>query len=156
IRVTDWVQAGRYAVGLDPATPVGGPTSQVVMAASPKGFQGRPKSDGRQLQVTDALLFDWSSNTVDVALTAQGNESAVGFSLSFDPTVLRFSGATLGSGAPGATLNVNTSQTNSGRLGFALALSPGSRFSAGAKQLVKLNLRPLPAATGTYTVAFGD
>src|SRR5256885_10625521 len=63
------------------------------------------------------LQGDWSSDvcssdlsTIAVTLAAQGNENAVGFSLSFDPALASYNGASAGSAATEATLYVNTNQ----------------------------------------------
>jgi hypothetical protein len=47
--------------------------------------------------------------SVPIELVAQGDENALGFSLTFDPAVLSNPQAALGSDASGATLNANTS-----------------------------------------------
>src|SRR5581483_5331758 len=63
----------------------------------------------------------------------------------------------LGSGASGATLIVNDSQTASGRLGIALALPGGQHFTAGTQQLVVITFNA--AANGptvSTPVSFGD
>jgi hypothetical protein len=76
--------------------------------------------------------------SVSVNLAAQGNESALGFSLSFDPAVATFVGGSLGSGASGATLY----------------LRPGSTLPAGNQQLVRLTFQA--GSSGTFTPAFAD
>ena len=48
-----------------------------------------------------------------VAMGANGNENTLAFSLNFDTTRLAYAGVTLGSGAAGAVVMPNTSQTNS-------------------------------------------
>jgi hypothetical protein len=149
IKVTDWVQAGRYAAGFETLTPAGGPTNEQVTA-------GPAPSASRLVTSSDATVVQGQSTTVSVTLTAQGNENALGFSLSFDPTLATFAGATLGGGGSGATLYVNSSQAASGRLGFALALSTGASYPAGAKELVRLNFQATPAASGGFAAAFGD
>ena len=63
--------------------------------------------------------------TFPILVVANGNENALGFSVSFDPSKLTYVGASLGAGASGATLNVNSGHAGSGQLGFALALGSG-------------------------------
>jgi hypothetical protein len=92
--------------------------------------------------------------TVSITLAAQGNENAVGASVSFDPTLATFLSGSLGSDTSGATLYLNSSQAASGRLGFALAFGPGATFAAGNKELVRLNFRA--SASGTFNTAFAD
>jgi len=160
ITITDWVQAGRYAALLDPLTPVGGPTSQVTLASAPVLNRG-PKYDpngpttARLVVVTDGLLRPGQPGTVSVNLQSQGDENALGFSLSFDPARLTYAGASLGGAANGAILNINSNQLASGKLGMALALSAGTAFAAGSDELVKVTFRASSVA-GNWPVAFID
>ena len=95
--------------------------------------------------------------TVCVLLNASGNENALGFSLNFDPNVLSFVSAALGTDAVGAILNVNSNQTSQGRLGIALALQPGQSFAAGTRQVVCITFNIASATGATSTpLSFGD
>jgi hypothetical protein len=158
ISVTDWVQAGRYAAVLDPPTPVGGPTTESSFAFGPPA--GSPGTPGKkdltpvQVNVLTAMLLQGQTGTVSVILQAQGNENAVGFTLWFDPATLNYVGANLGSGASGATLNVNAVQAGAGRLGAALALGSGTSFAPGADEVLKVNFRAVASIPGGYSVAF--
>jgi hypothetical protein len=157
ITVTDWVQAGRYVAGLDPLTPAGGPTgSQIVKTHRILGANaGSGDVSSRQIKAGDTTLTAGQTGTVTVSLQGHGDENALGFSLTFDPS-LSYAGASLGNGGSGATLNVNASQISSGRLGFVLALSSGKTFAAGANELVKVSLRAPAAAVGSYIIGFSD
>jgi len=128
-----------------------GPAASVAVKSSGP----RPLS-ARQLQAIDASLNQGQSGTISVSLHAQGNENALGFSLLFDPAKLSYTGASLGSGASGATLNVNTDAINSGQVGFALGLSAGHNFAAGLDELVKVTFQAVASATGSASVAFAD
>jgi hypothetical protein len=133
LTVADWVQAGRYAVGLDPITAAGGPTSPITSNFYPVKL-------GLSRPITLAPLTQGGlTNSVAVTMVAQGNENALGFSLSFNPAMIQFLSATLGSNATTAALVQNTQQAGGGRLGFLLALNPGVNFPAGTLQLLKLN-----------------
>jgi hypothetical protein len=160
ITIIDWVQVGRYMAGLDPLTPAGGPTSPTPvpggMAAQKGAPSGLAKSDqARQVQVLGAVLLRGQPGAVSVNLSAQGNENALGFSLSFDPTGLTYTGASAGSSlkTAGATFMVNDTQAASGRLGFTLALQPGSSFTPGNQQLAIVNFSAGSAVSGNYPVA---
>jgi len=96
-----------------------------------------------------------ATGTATVVLASQGNENALGFSVTFDPAVLRFDTTASGADLGGATLNVNSSQATSGRIGIALALPSGSSFAAGNRSLVAVNFTVL-AAAGSVTVGFGN
>jgi len=164
ITVIDWVQVGRYMAGLDPWTPAGGPTAEHPLVVG-KRVQRDPPSGplknglSRQVQVLDAVLLRGQPGTLWVNLKAQGNENALGFSLSFDPAVLTYTGAAPGSslsGAGGAMFILNDQQAASGRLGFTLALQPGSSFAAGDQQVAKIGFSAASAASGSYPVALGN
>jgi len=120
ITVTDWVQAGRYAAGLDPLTPQAGPPRRLI----PGGWCERRNSRcGDRACPSDLRSHNRSptreTNRIPVCLTALGNETAVGFSINFDQSVLTFVSASVGGNLPGALLNVNTSQTTTGRVAWS-------------------------------------
>jgi hypothetical protein len=148
LTVIDWVQVGRYVLGLDPLTVTGGPT-----VASGSGTPA-PSSSTRLLTVSSptAQVGLVGSVNLSVTLTAQGNENATGFTLSFPATNLSFSSATLGSGASGATLILNTNQYHSGILGAVLALPPGISIAAGTQQLLSVNFNLVGTNTGASPV----
>ena len=165
ITVADWVQVGRYVAGLDPLTRAGGPTNSagpnVVSAAGAKapahGLDPRSKGTGpREIKVTNAYLAPGLSGAVSVLLEAQGDENALGFSVSFDPTAFTYTGATLGANAAGASMDVNATQAASGKLAVILALPTGATFAAGADEVVRVNLTPVTSALGAYTLALTD
>jgi hypothetical protein len=92
-----------------------------------------------------------------VTFEAQGNENALGFSLSFDPAVLTFVDFAPGDGAVGANLSVNSEEAGLGRVGVALALGPGATFVAGASQVAVASFRiAASAAEGWTTLSFSD
>jgi len=149
LKVTDWVQTGRYFSGADPLSILGGPTSELSPTnASP--------SISRLLYPSSTNMSQGQSATVSVKLDTQGNENAVGFTLGFDPTAFTFGSVTLGSGMSGVNLIANTSQTGTGKLGVILALSPGSTFAAGTKELVKVNLTASPSTSGAFPLTLTD
>jgi hypothetical protein len=156
LTITDWVQAGRYAARLDPLTPVGGPNAPSPAASVQVKSAGPTPLVTRQVSVDSTTLNQGMSGTVSISLQAQGDENALGFTLSFDPAKLSYNGATLGSGASGATLNVNTSEAGSGRVGFALALGSGAYFAAGADELVKVTFQASVSTNGNASIGFAD
>jgi hypothetical protein len=153
IKVTDWVQAGRYAGGADPLTIIGGPTEEL-----PPGRAGRLPKDGsdRRVLIGNGSWFPGQTGVVAVVLEAQGNESALGFSLAFDPALFSYVSAVKGTSSSSATLNVNTTQAAAGKVGIALALSSGT-FPAGGREVIKLSLRSRPDAPASPApVSFAD
>ncbi len=94
---------------------------------------------------------------VPIELVSQGDENAIGFSLTFDPAVLSNPVAALGTDATGAGFNVNTNQAGQGRIGLALALPANQKFSVGVRQLVVVTFNISPNANfGTTAINFGD
>ena len=150
LTVSDWVQAGRYFIGLDPLTPVGGPTTPIGNAIV------HPRVPTSRTIALQTGTTNGITNVVSVQLNAQGDESAVGFSLSFDQTQLRFIGASVGSSASGASMNVNSVQATNGTLGVALELPFGQSFPAGIQEVVRLSFVPIVYAPGSSNLTFTD
>jgi hypothetical protein len=155
LTVADWVQAGRYAVGLDPATPAGGPTgaSGSPMALSVPSLASL---QNRTLAVLNANTQAGQTCDIPVQMDSLGNENGVGFSLVFDPAALTFTGATLGGGASGGTLNVNDYQASSGTIGLALVLPSGSAFAASLNDVAVLHFTVASAAAGNTKITFAS
>jgi hypothetical protein len=149
IKVTDWVQSGRYAFGWDPLSVTGGPTNEIAGT-------GPLPSPVRVLTASAISLANGQSGTVSVTLSCQGNENASGFSLNFDPARVSFAGTSLGGDAAGAALYVNTNQASAGRLGFALALGTGSSFAAGTRELARVTFIGKGAGLGSFSPVFAD
>lgn len=114
-------------------------------------------AQAREVRVVNASGVSGQNVNFVVELVAQGNENALGFSLNFNPAVFSNPSVTLGSGASGALINVNTMQADSGRLGIALAMSTGQTFAAGTRQLAVVTLTIAGnAPAGTLPITFGD
>lgn len=92
-----------------------------------------------------------------IMLAGNGNENAVSFSLEFDPARLSYTGVTLGSGASGATLLLNTNQLGGGKLGIALALPADTAFPSGPGEIVLVGFTTAILTNATVAaVSFGD
>lgn len=98
-----------------------------------------------------------STVAVPIELVSQGDENALGFSLTFDPAILSNPQVALSNGASGAALNPNLSQAAAGRVGLALAMPSGQRFAAGVRQIVVITFT-IAANTGAATASleFGN
>ena len=158
IRITDWVQAGRYAAGLDPLTPAGGPTGPSA-AAPLRAMQIRSPLSAdsvREVTIPRTGLRTGQTNRIPVLLVAQGNESAIGFSLNFDASVAAFIRADAGINATGAVLNVNISGAATGRIGVALSLPIGKTFAVGTQEVAALRFAVASNAMGGTGANFGD
>jgi hypothetical protein len=73
---------------------------------------------------------------------ARGDESAISFSLQFDPQLVRFAGAAAGEDASEAWFVVNSSQIEEGRVGVALLLPSGRSLAPGARAVARLSFVP--------------
>ncbi|MBS1788551.1 MAG: hypothetical protein JST85_12555 [Acidobacteria bacterium] len=111
----------------------------------------------RTIQVGTASGAVGGTINVPIELVSQGDENAVGFSLTFDPAVLSNPVAALGSGATGASFNTNNSQAAQGRFGVALAFSANQKFTAGVQQMIVVTFSIAANANfGTTNIGFGD
>lgn len=175
LTIADWVLAGRYAAGLDQPLAAGGPSVPLPSATSAgpavKIYQG-PGSGadlwqtvavgdseqiGRVVRIRPDLFSRGRDNEMVVELAAQGNENALGFSILFDTTQLRYVRTIAGADGAGATINVNSSQQASGRIGIGLALPTNQTFLTGVRQIVKVVFAvPQGGAVNATTVSFGD
>jgi uncharacterized protein (TIGR03437 family) len=167
ITIADWVQAGRYAAGLDPVTAMGGPASFGSAAqafASRRAASAATAAPGHAAEALPRLVraiigqFERGQpDTVIIELDAQGEENALGLSLHFDPTQLRFVSASAGRDAGRASLQVNPNQAGIGRVGLTLALPPGETLTAGRRQLLILTFAPVASDLASApALGFGD
>jgi regulation of enolase protein 1 (concanavalin A-like superfamily) len=146
LTVADWTQAGRYAAGLDPLTPAGGPT-QPVVGPLLKPFAYTPHGLGRNLTVSSLTAWQGTQIEVPVLLNgAQGNENAIGFSVTFDPARLTYQGVILGKDASGAWLQVNAQRVNDGQLGLVLAQPVGRSLSSGILEMARVRFAAVGSA----------
>ncbi|HKE02901.1 MAG TPA: hypothetical protein VKE91_02520, partial [Blastocatellia bacterium] len=106
--------AGTAQVTVFTPTPGGGTSAAQTFTIN----QPRPPS---VLRVVSASGAPGSAVTMPVELVSQGDENAMGFSLSYPAATLTNPQTVLGADASSAQLNVNTGQTAQGRLGITLA-----------------------------------
>ncbi len=115
------------------------------------------QSSARIVRVVPTSGASGGTINIPIELVAVGDENALGFSLTYDPTLLSNPQAALGSGASTASINPNASQTGQGRFGVAMALPAGQTFVAGEKQIVLMTfLVASGLTTRTTTIGFGD
>ncbi|MGH7596462.1 MAG: PKD domain-containing protein, partial [bacterium] len=111
----------------------------------------------RLIRVVNTSASPGSTVNVPIELVAQGDENALGFSLAFDTSILSNPQAVRGKDAGAATLNTNSSQTNSGRYGLALALPTGQQFAAGTREIVVVTFSVnTTISADSTTLGFGD
>jgi hypothetical protein len=140
-------QAGTYAVSITNA--IGNITSDNALLTV-----SFPPANVR---VVGAAVGPDGTVAVPIALIANGNEHAIGFSFNFSPSLLAYSGVALGNAASGATLVLNTNLVGLGRLGVALSLPTSSTFPAGTQEVIVVSLTAATLNTTTSTpISFGD
>jgi len=156
ITLADWVQAGRYAAGLDPVVSAGGPSAPATGIATLRADTHRVHPLPSVLSLQPVILPTGTSGTVDVILTARGNETALGFTLNFDPELLRFRGARLGNGVAAGVLHINTNQAGQGRVGFAFSLPLPKTIMAGKQIILTLTFTSMSPRARNALLSFGD
>ena len=155
LTLADWVQAGRYAFGLDPVTIITPASAMAAQAAVKVKPMGGPQAS-RVVQVGTVTGQRGKSVTVPVSVVCVTNENAVGLTVSFNTNQLRFlsvsSGAAL---ASEGTITVNSNRL-AGKLGILAALTPGIMFPAGTNQTVLLHFMASASASGSLPVTVDD
>ena len=151
LTVADWVQAGRYELGLDPLTLVTLPPAPAIASLAKSKPMGLP-SPTRTLQIGTVSVGRGQTVSVPVLLVCTTNENAVGMSIGYDASRLKFLNATLGSAIIGGRINVNTNH-GPGEVGVALAMSPGLALAAGTNQVAVLQFASMTNASGPVTLS---
>ncbi len=160
INVFDVQQAARYAAKLDPLVTVGGPTGPPTTANTRTALTGAAAVEAesaRQLRLVPTVFQRGQTNALRLELDAQGNENALGFSLNYDPAVLRFAEATVDDALSGAMLLVNSNDLAHGHVGILFALPTGQKFAPGAQAVLTIRFAALPGSGPVTTnLSFGD
>ena len=112
----------------------------------------------RVVSIVDTNQASGDSVHVVVNLdTNDGEENALGFSLTFDPEILTDPHVAIGRDVAGASLNSNSSQTVRGRFGIVISLPAGESLVSDTYQIVVVTFAVLSGATADSTmVGFGD
>ena len=111
----------------------------------------------RNIRVVAASGLPGGAVAVPIEMASQGDENAIGFSLNFDAAILSNPLVVLGSGAAGASLNVNLNQVASGRIGLGVAMPVGQTFAAGVRQIAVVTFTIAAATPPSITpITFGD
>jgi hypothetical protein len=160
LSITDWVQAGRYAAVMDPPMILSGPTnanppsSGLVRASLPPKAGG--ETPASQIAIVSSTLIAGQTNRVTVSLTALGNETALGFSLAFDPAKLTFVGGTLVNTSAPTSLIINSNSVGVGKLGVLISQPAGVTFEPGSNHLIALDFAVAGSARGSLALSFSD
>jgi len=139
---------------------VGGPVT--IAARLPAGLGGGTASAtvnvaARTVSVVSTAASIGRSAAVPIVLESKGDESAVSFSLSFDPALLANPQLLAGADAAGAQVNPSFSQAAQGRIGLTISQPPGQKFGAGLRQIAVVNFDVPPTAqAATAAIGFSD
>ncbi len=142
LTVADWVQAGRYALGLDPLTLVPPP----LVSQQKVTFHGSP-APTRTVELATVSAQRGQTVSVPVLLISSTNENAVGLTVTYNSSQLKYLSTALGSALSSGRLNINTNPA-AGKVGLALALSPGASLAAGTNQIAVLQFQTATNAVG--------
>ena len=159
-RVTTFISSIQLAAEITAAdnnTP--GNASMTVLNPGPGGGLSNElffSTRERTIRIVSSSGSSGSSVIIPIELDARGNENALSFTLSFDPSLLSNPQTTLGSDATGAVLN--TDSTLPGQHGVILTLPPGQTFSFGTKQILvmRFELANVPAEQITQVTFAGQ
>lgn len=109
----------------------------------------------RKLSIENVSVTAGAIMTAVVKMTAAGDENALSFSLSFDPTKVTFKGATLAAAMSTASLVLNSNQAAPGKLGFVVSVPAGQTTAAGTFDLLNLSFQA-GANPGSATLVFAN
>ncbi len=162
-------------------TPAGGPTAITNLGCTPVSAPEADKatatipeaesaSSARVVRVVSAPAVD-RDITVEIEMSAQGNEAGTQYGLHFDPSAVSISNIsgvnlnpdiTLGTGSPvGTTLNVNAEDAANGNIGIVENFNGTSNsieaIPAGARRIARVTFHVRSGATpGESKVTFDE
>lgn len=148
INALDYSQAGRYAAGLDGVQSAGGPTVASLFSLE----EALKRSDdnlfggiARTIYVENKSIFSGTATvTMSVKMVSEGNEGAMGFTLSYDQSTLSNPIVSFGADTTGgvASMTVNT-VTHPGRIGVVMDIPGNGVLPAGTRELVTVQFTVL-------------
>ncbi|MEQ1645651.1 MAG: cohesin domain-containing protein, partial [Pyrinomonadaceae bacterium] len=152
----DVVQGRRYAAGLDPLTGSAGPLPSLV----PESFSSIVDElveyfFGREIRVGSQDAVAGDPIVVPIELTPSGDETAMSFTLEFDPKMLANPRVALGNIAPNeSTLTVNADQA--GRIGILIDSAESMTASAMPQQVLTVAFDVIGESEGPTAVTLTD
>jgi hypothetical protein len=170
LSLADWVQAGRYAAGLDPVTPAGGPASALVaglaqaaastapaMATAVTSASSSAEAFGQStLKITSQPGASPNEVSVTVELVSSGEANAVAFKIDFDPAVVAYRSVEWLDQTAAPVGTVNTNDASLGRLAVVAGRPAGEAFPEGTHQLLRVHFQVLdPSATTDSPIEIG-
>ena len=113
--------------------------------------------DVSTLNLLNVDTFAATDFIVPIQLAALGNENALSFSLSFDPSILHFESAALAPGLVGPALILTTNRLSAGKLGIFIGFSGFDTFARGTQEVVNVAFKVAPVTNSQITsITFGD
>ncbi len=156
INAGDVTQVARYNLGLDPPTTTGGPTTPIPGGCAPPTRGEAPDEATRIIRALNTQAAAGQTVVVPIQLDAQGDETSASYTVNFNPNVLTFVRAEIGTGVPtGADIGTNTTQTADGRVG--VLVSTANTYAKGKRNVLNLTFKVAAGAeTGAYPLTFND
>jgi uncharacterized protein (TIGR03437 family) len=103
------------------------------------------------------LIIDNIPPGYEADVTPRPSGKNIGFSLNFDPNIVRYVSATAGDGMTDGFLIINANQIDAERVGIAIALPAGKKVAEGKRNVVNVRFTSLASSTAaTTTIAFDD
>ena len=123
-------------------SPNNGPARSTTLTIAEQDFNVTQASAVRAISAGELTVASGQTNCLAVTIAAHGGENRFAFSLCFDTNLLAFASAQLQSNAvAGATLSISNTFAATGRVGFNIALPPGTTLTPGAEPVVRVCFR---------------
>lgn len=132
--------------------PINRSYSNLTVSVTNANFTATAGASPRIVRVVNGYTTPGQNVTVPVELVSQGNENSVGFSLTYNSSLIFNPMVVLGSGATGGSLVVNN--LTAGQIGILVALPAGQAFTAGTRQLVTITFNTAATMDSNTPVNF--
>ncbi len=139
---------------------IGGPAT--VTATLPANIGGASASmtvnvAARAISVVSSAGSIGQTVNVPITLDSKGDETAINFSLSFDPKLLADPRTSIGVDSIGADFFADATRVAQGVFGLTITQPSGKKYEAGLRQIAVITFNIVPSASATTaTINFGD
>ncbi len=121
-----------------------GGTRNTTLVIGEQDFSISQASAVRTITAGNLAIPGGQTNCLSISMLPHGGENTLAFSICIDTNLLRYRSAKLQAGTwANATLNVNTSDAPRGRIGFTIALPPGTTLTSTVPATVQVCLSAL-------------
>lgn len=114
--------------------PINRSYTNLTVSVTNANFTATAGASPRIVRVVNGYTTPGQNVTVPIELVSQGNENSVGFSLTYNSSLIFNPIVALGADATGGSLVVNN--LTAGQIGILVALPSNQAFAAGTRQLV--------------------